>query len=139
MQSQELLDGAIGQLYRFVTRPERHLMILMPETPEREEIIDLLSGTDVRIFPVATAAAASAILREQPIDCLVIGPDAPTLDPQLCEPLLIDGGAHEAGVLDGRSDLRCDRGHELLIPGGERLSRAAVGEIHHAEWLGAAR
>jgi CheY-like chemotaxis protein len=92
MQSQELLDGAVGQLYRFVTRPERHLMILMPETPEREEIIDLLSGTDVRIFPVATAAAASAILREQPIDCLVIGPDAPTLDPQLCEPLLIDEG-----------------------------------------------
>jgi signal transduction histidine kinase/HAMP domain-containing protein/DNA-binding response OmpR family regulator len=92
MQSQELLDGAVGQLYRFVTRPERHLMIVMPETSERDEIIELLSGRDVRIFAVATAAAASTILREQPIDCVVIGPDAPSLDPQLCEPLLIDEG-----------------------------------------------
>jgi signal transduction histidine kinase/HAMP domain-containing protein/DNA-binding response OmpR family regulator len=92
LQSKEILDAAVGDLYRFVTRPERHLLILMPESQERDEIIDLLSGGDVRIFPVATTAAASNILREHPIDCLVIGPDAPTLDPQLCEPLLIDEG-----------------------------------------------
>ena len=92
LQSKDVLDAAVGDLYRFVTRPERHLLILMAESPERDEIVDLLSGNDVRIFPVATAAAASDVLREQPIDCLVIGPDAPTLDPQLCEPLLIDEG-----------------------------------------------
>jgi signal transduction histidine kinase/CheY-like chemotaxis protein/HAMP domain-containing protein len=92
VQSKELLDRAVAELYRFVTRPERHLLILMPESPQRAEIVGLLAGSDVRIFPAATSAAASSILREQPIDCLVIGPDAPALDPQLCEPLLIDEG-----------------------------------------------
>jgi signal transduction histidine kinase/HAMP domain-containing protein/DNA-binding response OmpR family regulator len=92
LTSQELLDGAVADLYRFVTRPERHLLILMAESQEREEIVDLLSGSDVRIFTVSSTAAASDVLREQPIDCLVIGPDAPTLDPELCEPLLIDEG-----------------------------------------------
>jgi len=51
-----------------------------------------LSGSDVRIFPIGNAAVAGAILREQPVDCLVIGPGAPLLDPTACEPLLNDDG-----------------------------------------------
>jgi hypothetical protein len=37
-------------------------------------------------------ALARSVLQEQPIDCLVIGPGAPVLDPKACEPLLIDAG-----------------------------------------------
>jgi CheY-like chemotaxis protein len=92
LQSKETLDRALGELHRFVTRPERHLLILMAESPERDELVELFSGSDVRIFPIATAALARTILQEQPIDCLVIGPGAPVLDPKACEPLLIDGG-----------------------------------------------
>jgi signal transduction histidine kinase/CheY-like chemotaxis protein/HAMP domain-containing protein len=92
LQSKETLDRALGELHRFVTRPERHLLILMSESAERDELVELLSGSDVRIFPIATAALARSILLEQPIDCLVIGPGAPVLDPKACEPLLIDGG-----------------------------------------------
>ena len=92
LQSKETLDRALGELHRFVTRPERHLLILMSESAERDELVELLSGSDVRIFPIATAALAKSVLLEQPIDCLVIGPGAPVLDPKACEPLLIDGG-----------------------------------------------
>jgi signal transduction histidine kinase/HAMP domain-containing protein/DNA-binding response OmpR family regulator len=92
MQSKEVLDSALGQLYRYVTRPERNLLILMAESPARADLMELLAGPDIQIFPAATAAAASNMLRDKPIDCLVIGPDAPPLDPQLCEPLLIDEG-----------------------------------------------
>jgi CheY-like chemotaxis protein len=65
----------------------------MAESAEREELVELLSGTDIRIFPIANAALAVTILREQPIDCFVIGPGAPTLDLKLFEPLLFDGGS----------------------------------------------
>ena len=92
LQSKDVLDHALADLYRFVTRPERHLLMLMAESAEREEIVDLLSGDDVRIFAVESAAAASNILREEPIDCLVIGPDALPLEPEVCEPLLVDDG-----------------------------------------------
>ena len=93
LQSKEMLDEALGELHRFVARAERHLLILMAESAEREELVELLSGTDVRIFPIANAALAITILREQPIDCFVIGPGAPTLDMKLFEPLLFDGGS----------------------------------------------
>jgi CheY-like chemotaxis protein len=46
----------------------------------------------VRLFPVAKATLACSILQEQPIDCLVVGPGAPALDLQVCEPLLVDVG-----------------------------------------------
>jgi len=90
LQSKETLDRALGELHRFVTQPERHLLILMSESPERDEVVELLSGSDVRIFPIANAALATAILREQPINCLVVGPGAPVLDPDVFESLLVD-------------------------------------------------
>ena len=49
------------------------------------------------------------------------------------EPLLLDRRADEPRVLNRRADLRRDRGHQLLIAGGEWLPRAAVGQIHDAE------
>ncbi|MDB6090093.1 MAG: putative histidine kinase, atypical hybrid [Gammaproteobacteria bacterium] len=92
LQSKDLLDRALEELHQFVTRPTRHLLILMPESNERDEIVAMLSGIDVRIFPVANATLACSILQEQPIDCLVVGPGAPALDLQACEPLLVDDG-----------------------------------------------
>ncbi|MGH8210018.1 MAG: hypothetical protein ACREU6_10565 [Steroidobacteraceae bacterium] len=62
----------------------------MAESAERDEIVEMLSGMDVRLFPITNAALASSVLLEQPIDCLVIGPGAPVLDLHACEPLLID-------------------------------------------------
>ena len=92
LQSKETLDRAIERLHGFVTRPERHLLILMAQSAERDELVQLLSGSDVRIFPLSTAAEADSILCEAPVDCLVIGPGAPVLDPKACEPLLDDDG-----------------------------------------------
>ena len=57
----------------------------------------------------------------------------------LREPLLLDRRAHEPRVLDRGADLRRDRGDELLVAGGERLTRAPIGQVHDAQRLGAAR
>jgi len=92
IQSRDVLDQALEELHQFVSRPSRDLLILMSDSHERDEIVAMLSGTDVRIFPVANAALACSILQEQPINCLVVGPGAPALDLQVCEPLLVDGG-----------------------------------------------
>jgi signal transduction histidine kinase/CheY-like chemotaxis protein/HAMP domain-containing protein len=92
LQSKQILDRAIERLHDFIIRPERHLLLLMAEGRERDELVELLSGSDVRIFPISNAAVAGSILREQPVDCLVIGPGAPVLDPKACEPLLYDDG-----------------------------------------------
>jgi len=90
LQSKESLDEAIGELHRFVTRSERHLMLLMSESEERDELVELLSGSDVQIFPIANVTVATSILRDQPMDCFVVGPGSPALDLKVFEPLLFE-------------------------------------------------
>ena len=109
IQSKDVLDQTLEELHQFVTRPARHLLILMSDSHERDEIVAMLSGNDVRIFPVANAALACSILQEQPINCLVVGPGAPALDLHACEPLLVDDGTGlgQPGVVfygEGRSE-----------------------------------
>jgi HAMP domain-containing protein/signal transduction histidine kinase/DNA-binding response OmpR family regulator len=91
IQSKDMLDQALEALHGFVSRPTREVLILMPDGPEREEVADVLADDGVHVFPVAEATLACRILQEQTIDCLVIGPGAPRLDLQTCEPLLLDG------------------------------------------------
>jgi signal transduction histidine kinase/HAMP domain-containing protein/DNA-binding response OmpR family regulator len=91
IRSRQVLDQALEELHQFVTRPTRQMLLLMPESGERDELVELLAGSDVRILPAAKAVLACSILHEQPIDCLVIGPGAPCLDLEVCEPLLVDG------------------------------------------------
>ena len=95
LQSKETLDIAAGDRGAASFRdPPRAAspMILMAESEEREEIVELLSGTDVRIFPIANTALAASILRDQQVDCFVIGPGpgSPAMDLKVFEPLLLE-------------------------------------------------
>ena len=119
LQSKQTLDIAIAELHRFVTRPERRLMILMAESPERDEIVELLCGTDVRVFPIADIALADNIPRDQRVDCFVIGPGSPALDPKVFEPLLLENGiglGQPAVILYGpdRSETDLDKFRQRL-------------------------
>ena len=92
LQSKETLDEAITELHRFVTCPERTLMLLMAESEERDELVELLSGTDVRIFAIADLSLAMNILRDRHIDCFVVGPGSPAWDVKVFESLLAENG-----------------------------------------------
>jgi signal transduction histidine kinase/CheY-like chemotaxis protein/HAMP domain-containing protein len=115
--SREALDDAVDELYRFVTRAQRHLLILMEDSPGREQLVELLSGSDLRITATAASAAASHILRQQPIDGLIIGPGAPVLSQEDCELLLGNGGTG----LDQPA---------VIFYGAER-SGPEIGELRH--------
>jgi CheY-like chemotaxis protein len=90
----------------------------MPQSAEREEVIDTLSGDDVSVVAVETAETALEVLRGQTVDCVVIGPDAPGLDadsfaaalakrPPLGRlPLILCGGQPEVASEDFRHRLR---------------------------------
>ena len=55
------------------------------------------------------------------------------------EPLLSQRRADQSRVLNRRTDLRGDRGDELLITSREWLRRMTVREIHHTKGLAATR
>jgi signal transduction histidine kinase/CheY-like chemotaxis protein/HAMP domain-containing protein len=92
LPSREVLDDAVDEIYRFVTRAQRHLLLLMEDSQERGELVELLSGSDLRITATTEAEAANEVLRQQTIDCLVVGPRAPVLTQDAWGHLLGYGG-----------------------------------------------
>ncbi|MGH8310001.1 MAG: response regulator, partial [Steroidobacteraceae bacterium] len=115
IQSKEVLEEALDRIQELIARESRHLLLLMPNSADREEMVDALSGDDVRVFAAETAETALELLREQPVDCMVVGPDAPGLDP-----------AALAAALEDRSPL----GRLPLIVSGEQAD-VYRGEFRH--------
>ncbi|HKZ74828.1 MAG TPA: response regulator, partial [Steroidobacteraceae bacterium] len=104
IQSKEVLEEALDDIQGFVGREARHLLLLMPQSEERDALIDELAGDDVRVFPVESADTALKVLREQPVDCMVIDAAAPGMEP-----------SDVAAALEHRSQL----GRLPLIFGGD--------------------
>jgi signal transduction histidine kinase/DNA-binding response OmpR family regulator/HAMP domain-containing protein len=90
IQSRALIEEALEELHARVTRPERHLLLLMPESRDRDDIVELLEGDEVTVSVTSDPAKACSILQEQRVACIVIGPGASLPDIQACEPLLVD-------------------------------------------------
>ncbi|TLY76684.1 MAG: response regulator [Gammaproteobacteria bacterium] len=124
IQSKDVLDQALEELHQFVARAARNLLLLVPEARERNQLSELLAGNDVRIFPVANAARACRALKEQPIDCVVVGPGVRTLDPQIRELLLADSRARVAppGVVFYGADRAATGYEELRLGFKDRLT-----------------
>ena len=130
-QSRGEIDRTLEALHELVDRPQRHLLLAMDESGERDRIAELLRGADVDVVPAATGPRALEILREEPIDCLVLDPLAPGFDLQLL-----------AGFLDGRDALAqlpvllFGRHTAVRKELGRRLrGRATVREAHSPEHL----
>jgi HAMP domain-containing protein/signal transduction histidine kinase/DNA-binding response OmpR family regulator len=80
IHSKDVLDEALDDLMSFISRPVRHLLVLMPDGDEREEIVRALGGEDVHVFPAATGEQALQVLRERPIDCAIFAAEVPLPD-----------------------------------------------------------
>jgi signal transduction histidine kinase/CheY-like chemotaxis protein/HAMP domain-containing protein len=74
IQSRDVLDNLLHALDNFITRPTRRLLVLEADTTRRERILGCIDGEDLQLECVADSAAALKVLRQQPIDCLVAGP-----------------------------------------------------------------
>ncbi|MGZ5769176.1 MAG: response regulator, partial [Caldimonas sp.] len=69
LQSKDEVDSAVAELYAYCERPFRNLVLAMPPTPVREQLLESLEG-DVRTSVVEDAAAIRAALADA--DCLVV-------------------------------------------------------------------
>jgi CheY-like chemotaxis protein len=72
VQSEDVIDRAIGELKAFVSRPKRTLAALMSPGPVRDTVVSAVNPEECEIVVSDDAAAVCAALREQRIDCLVI-------------------------------------------------------------------
>ena len=66
------LDAAFARMEDFVNRKMKHLLIIEDDDNLRKSIVRLIGNGDVKCCEAGTGAEALAILRTQPIDCVVL-------------------------------------------------------------------
>jgi CheY-like chemotaxis protein len=82
VQTREALDSVLDSLYEFVTRPVKSLLVAGRTAAWRERVLGLVGSPDVQITAARTGPEAVQMLRERRVDCMVLNPDLPDLEPQ---------------------------------------------------------
>ncbi|HEX9432885.1 MAG TPA: HAMP domain-containing protein, partial [Burkholderiales bacterium] len=72
LTSRDLVDQAIEQLKEFVSRPARQVLLMMPEGGTRTDVVERLGAADIGMLVAWSRDEAMRILKNSPIDCLVI-------------------------------------------------------------------
>jgi CheY-like chemotaxis protein len=80
IQSREILDQALNGLYAYVTRASRRILLIMPDSPARAELIRYISEDDIEIT-TETGAAAIEQLRANEFDCVVLDEQGAAVQP----------------------------------------------------------
>ncbi|GFE70911.1 HAMP domain-containing protein [Chroococcus sp. FPU101] len=68
----DALVDIITHLKNWLDRPQKNLLLVIPDETQRQEIIELISNNDLQITPVSTATEAIDLLNSQPFDSAVI-------------------------------------------------------------------
>jgi CheY-like chemotaxis protein len=68
----EGLEGAFARIKGYAAPRRKRLLLVEDNEAERKGVSELLSHEDIEIAAAATGAAALAMLREEPVDCVVL-------------------------------------------------------------------
>ena len=133
MQSAEDIDMLLERLSAYLQRTRRHLVAVSTDPGKRTWFVDYLGAPDVKVTSVASYEEAAGVLREEPIDCLVLDasltarPDAiPAHDGNgdgttEIPPILLYGDRHDVNEFDHwgafakRAEVREVRSPERLL------------------------
>jgi len=77
--TKEALDEALSGIKSLVERREKFLLVVGPQEAERQAVLDLIGGENVRTTAVGSGAEALAALEEKPFDCMVLGLELPDM------------------------------------------------------------
>jgi HAMP domain-containing protein/CheY-like chemotaxis protein/signal transduction histidine kinase len=70
--TKEALDDAFAKIKGFVERPNKTLLVVEDNEPQRNAIVELIGEGDVEITAVPTGEEALTLLRERRFDCMVL-------------------------------------------------------------------
>jgi len=77
--TKEALDQALASLETWVERREKRLLVVHPEGPKRQALLELAGGGEVRSMAVGAGQEALAALEAEPFDCMVLDLDLPDM------------------------------------------------------------
>jgi len=70
--SRDLVDQAIEQLRDFIGRPNRQVLLMMPDGAARIEVVERLGAADIGMRVAWSREEAVRVLETTPVDCLVV-------------------------------------------------------------------
>ncbi len=118
LQTVDVVDDALVQLYQFASRRERRLLLVMPATPLRDALVACLDA-DTEVIAADTAAAAREMVARGGLDGLVVDAAVPAFGPD-----------DVIETLDGRKRVRCLP--IVLLADGDTESAARWKRAHAA-------
>jgi len=74
--SRDVLDGLLDQLNGFFSHPTRSLLVVEPDADRRSRILEHIEADSLQIITTPDGSAALQALREQQIDCVVLGQES---------------------------------------------------------------
>jgi CheY-like chemotaxis protein len=75
------VDRLIDGFKEFLDRQRRSLLIVEPNAARRARIQECVAGSDIEVLMANDGDTALQLIRERPIDCLIVDPEAPALEP----------------------------------------------------------
>ncbi len=70
--TQESVMDSLAQIQKFVDRPVKNLLVVEDDSTQRDNIVSLIGGEDVKMTAVGTGAEALVALRTEGFDCAVV-------------------------------------------------------------------
>jgi hypothetical protein len=133
LASGDELEQVIGAIRAGADRVPRELLIVEPEAGRRDHLVSLLGGSDVRVTAVATGADALLALHRRPMDCVVLNPWLPDLDPlAFADQLLADEPPRGLAMLLHGGD---PEGEQETLALKRLASRVTVKDVRSEERL----
>jgi HAMP domain-containing protein/signal transduction histidine kinase/CheY-like chemotaxis protein len=80
IKTREAVDDLLNWLKGYVQRVQKSVLVVEPEAGRRDAIAASL-GSDVHTTCVGDGAAAARVLHEHTVDCVIVSPQAPDLEP----------------------------------------------------------
>jgi HAMP domain-containing protein/signal transduction histidine kinase/CheY-like chemotaxis protein len=74
VHSKDALDKFLDDLREYLGRDRKRLLCIEPNPAKSEEIVQLIRSDDIQVIAAPGGQAALQLMREQPIDCIVLDP-----------------------------------------------------------------
>lgn len=83
IQGKDVLEQALDSLKDYARRTVKSLLVVMPDSEARGNLLCHLDGADVQITTVTDGQQALQMLRERQIDCIVLDEEVPDIGPAM--------------------------------------------------------
>jgi CheY-like chemotaxis protein len=144
IQSRDTLEHMMETIKQFVTRSVKDLLVVTHDPARRARICEVIGNGDIQTTTASSGQDALALLRERPIDCLVLDPELPDMsaadftaemrrEPRLGDcPVIIYADREPRNQDEDCLEIRAGGLNLKYAHSPERLLDQAVSSLHYA-------